>query len=104
LGGGHVLAGLDDVGGFGDDATDARRCFEDFGLGYDRGRGRLRRASGLGGLGGLRRFGRLGGLFRLNLSTKSVGVGPTSNAVGLGVLNRRRGARGTYAEFLGERE
>jgi hypothetical protein len=66
LDGGLDLADLDDVGGFGD-ATDARRCFEDFRLGHDRGR--LRRARGLGGLRGLRRFGRLGGLFRLDLST-----------------------------------
>jgi hypothetical protein len=89
------------LGGFGD-ATDARRCFEDFGLGHDRGR--LRRASGLGGLGRLRRFGRLSGLFGLHLSTQTVGVGPTSYPVGLGVFDRRRGARGTNAEFLGERE
>jgi hypothetical protein len=40
----------------------------------------------------------------LDLSTQTVGVGATSNPISLGVLDRRRGARGTYAEFLGERE
>jgi hypothetical protein len=69
---------------------------DDLGFGHDRGR--LLRARGLG------RLGRLRGLVGLDLATQSVGVGAASNPVGLGVLNRRRGARGTYAECLGERE
>jgi hypothetical protein len=40
----------------------------------------------------------------LDLTTQTVGVGATADSVSLGVLDRRRGARGTNAEFLGERE
>jgi hypothetical protein len=72
---------------------------DDLGFGHDRGR--LLRARGLGRL---RRFGRLRGLLGLDFATQAVGVGPASDPVGLGVLNRRRGARSTYAKFLGERE
>jgi hypothetical protein len=75
---------------------------DDLGFGHDRDR--LLRARGLGGLGRLRRFGRLRGLLGLDFATQAVGVGPASDPVGLGVFNRRRGARSTYAKFLGERE
>jgi hypothetical protein len=81
-------------------ATDARRrCGNDFGFGDEHGR--LLRARGLGRLRG---FGGLRGLFGLDLATKTVGVGPASDPVGLGVLYGRGGARGAYAKFLGERE
>jgi hypothetical protein len=89
--------GVDRFGRLGD-ATHARRCFDDLGFGHDRGFLRAR------GFVGLRRLGGLGGLFGLDLSTQTVSVRATSDAVGLGVLDRRRGARGTYAECLGERE
>ena len=39
-----------------------------------------------------------------DLATQALGVGATTDAVGLGVLDRRRGARGADAQFLGERE
>jgi hypothetical protein len=57
---------------------------------------------GLYGLGGFRGFGGFGGLFGLHLATKPVRVSAATDSVGLGVLNRRRGAGGSNAEFLGE--
>jgi len=94
--------GRGSFGGLGD-ATDAHgRCFDDFGRGRDGGS--LLGPCGLRGLHGFGRLGGFGGLFGLHLATKSVGVGSTSDSVRLGVLDRRRGARSTYAKFLGERE
>jgi hypothetical protein len=82
------------------DATDARRR-RGHDLGFGDERGHLLGGRRLGRLGG---FGGLRGLFGLDLATKTVGVGPTSDPVRLGVLYGRGGARGAYAEFLGERE
>jgi hypothetical protein len=67
-----------------------------------RGDGSLRGTRGLYGLRGFRGLGGFGGLFWLHLATKPVRVGAATDSVGLGVLDRRRGAGSSNAEFLGE--
>jgi hypothetical protein len=57
-----------------------------------------------GRLDRLHRLGGLGGLFGLDFATQAVSVGAPTDAVRLGVFDRGRRARGTDAQFLGERQ
>ena len=84
-----ALGGVLAVGGVG--APFLFGTLIETGRGRDRGLGgasRLHRLDGLRGLGGLGRG------FGLHFSAQPISVGPASNAVGLGILDGRRGARG----------